>query len=106
MSALDEILSLTERVEVSLDDGDWIAAAELNAQRQELLTGFFANRAPKDIDPETREVLRDILARNEAAAARVRIERELVATKQRRIHHSTAAVRAYEQAAAPAGRQV
>ena len=50
-------------------------------------------------------MLRDILARNESAAARVRMERELVATKQRRIHRSAAAVRAYEQAAAPAGRQ-
>lgn len=104
MSALDEILNLTDRVEASLDGGDWIEAAALNAQRQELLTRLFAGRAPQDIDPETRDVLRDILARNESAAARVRIERELVASKQSRIHHSAAAVRAYEQAAAPAGR--
>lgn len=104
MSALDEILTLTDQVEASLDEGDWIAAAELNAQRQELLTGLFAGQAPQDIDPETREVLRDILARNETAAARVRLERELVATKQSRIHRSAAAVRAYEQASVPAGR--
>ena len=101
---LDEILTLTDQVEVSLDEGDWIAAAELNSQRQALLTGLFANRAPEDMDAETRDVLRDILARNETAAARVRMERELVSTRQRRIHRSAAAVRAYEQAAAHAGR--
>ena len=100
MAALDDILALTDRVETCLDEGDWIAAAELNAQRQELLAGLFAGRNPQDIDPETRDVLRDILARNEAAAARVRMERELVATKQQRIHRSAAALRAYEQAAA------
>lgn len=100
MSTLDDILALTDQVEASLDGGDWIAAAELNEQRQALLTDLFSRCAPQDIDPETREVLREILARNESAAAKVRMERELVALKQRRIHQSAAAVRAYEEAAA------
>ena len=41
MAALDDILKLTDRVEACLDDGDWAAAAELNAERQTLLTGLF-----------------------------------------------------------------
>lgn len=105
MTSLDDILDLTDRVEASLDDGDWIAAAQLNAERQELLTALFADRAPGDMDQETRDILRDILARNETAAAKVRLEQELVATKQQRVHHSAAAVLAYEQAAATAGAQ-
>ena len=103
MPVLDQILSLTARVEDCLDEGDWAAAAELNTERQVLLTDLFANREPGDMDDSTREVLKDILARNEAAAARVRMEKELVATKQRRIHTSTAAVDAYRQAAVDAG---
>jgi len=102
MSGLDQILALTEQVEACLDSGDWAKAAEHNARRQTLLSRLFAGREPGDIAPETREVLRDILARNEAAAARVRMEKELIATRQQRVHRSAAAVEAYEQAAVDA----
>lgn len=102
MGGLDEILDLTEQVEACLEAGDWSGAAEFNERRQQLLSAMFAERRPGEIDAETREVLRDILARNETAAARVRLEQELVATTQRRIHRSAAAVDAYRRAAVDA----
>jgi len=104
MSILDEIIALTGEVEAQIEQGDWLAAGELNQRRQQLLTNLLAGRAPGQLDPDTQEVLRDVLARNQATVVRLRSEQQQLAGVSQRMNDGVSAVRAYNlNAGADAG---
>ena len=97
MQALDKILALTDSVEACLDEGDWLAAAELNQRRQVLLVEVLAQRDSSHLEPGTRDALREVLARNQASVARLQAQRQELAGVQQRLKNGRAAVRAYRR---------
>lgn len=103
MSMLDEILDLTAAVEARIDDGDWLAAGQLNQRRQQLLTDLLARQAAGQLDADTREVLLDVLARNQASVARLRTEQHQLAGVSQRLRDGAQAVRAYRANTALSG---
>lgn len=97
VTEIDQILTLTDEVERCLDDGDWLSASKLNAQRQALLTEFFAGQPIDNLDAGTRNALSEILNRNQAAVKRVQTERRELAGVSRRLSGSANAVSAYQR---------
>jgi hypothetical protein len=98
MTVLDQILELTAAVENCVDEGDWLAADELNQRRQQLLRGLLQDRDAAQLDDATRQALREVLARNEASVVKLTAQRgELTGTRQR-IKRGVAAVTMYQQA--------
>ncbi|RMF95828.1 MAG: hypothetical protein D6727_09825 [Gammaproteobacteria bacterium] len=102
MSLLDEILALTDTVEACIEQGDWLAAGEANAQRQALLHSLCSDGGDS-LDERTRVVLREVLDRNRAAEARLLRDRGRIGADASRIGRNRGALRAYRAAAADGG---
>jgi hypothetical protein len=98
MQMLDEILELTASVESAIEEGDWLAAGDFDRRRQELLRTLLGGRNAAELDSDTRDALKQVLARNQASVARLAGERgELIGTRQR-LRRGAVAVRAYSDA--------
>jgi len=95
---LDEILELTAAVEAAIDGGDWLAAGDFNRRRQELLQALLGERGTAELDAGTREVLTEVLARNNASVARLSEQRGDLAGSQQQLRRGVIAVRAYQDA--------
>ena len=93
MSVLDKILELTDAVESCIDNGDWLGAGKVNAQRQQLLIELCGDG--RELDPVTRAALRDVLERNQAAEAKLRGGRGEIARSASRLNQGQQALDAY-----------
>lgn len=94
-STIDSIIALTERVEASVDSGDWAEAAALDVQRVELIGRYLNEVADGPGRAAAAHMLRELLARNELAMRKVQVMRELIAEKSGELRASERAVKAY-----------
>jgi translation initiation factor 2B subunit (eIF-2B alpha/beta/delta family) len=67
---LERALQLSRELEGRVDAGDWPAAAALESERRELLQRFFATRPPAAELPRTIELLKQLIAANDALVGR------------------------------------
>ena len=95
MNKLDRILELTDQVEAEVDQGDWLQASRLDAERLRLLSGLLANNGVSKLGEQARQLLRDVLARNQRAVHAVETQRYELASASRRLAEATKAVRKY-----------
>jgi hypothetical protein len=97
---LDRILALTTAIEDRVADGDWSGAAALDVERQALLVRVCT--APGlVVDSGTRELLEQLLARNNATIARVRSARQELDQEVRRFAAAPVAMASYGRNGAP-----
>lgn len=101
MQALDHILALTEQVEHHVERGEWSEAGALDAERCRLLAELFA-------DPESaadlaayREVLQQLLVRNQQTIQRVNAHKQQLTQESSRWRRASGAVRAYRRNTGP-----
>ena len=95
MNKLDRILELTDRVEAEVDQGDWLQASRLDAERLRLLSGLLANNGVSKLGDQARQLLSDVLARNQHALHAVETQRHELASASRRLAEASKAVRKY-----------
>jgi hypothetical protein len=103
MTALDQILALTDAIEDRVNAGDWAGATGLDAERRHLLHDLFAADPQAARDSRTRAVLEQLRARNDAAVGSLTAARQALAAAARQLTSAPGAVRAYERNTAPAG---
>ena len=99
-STIDRIISLTERVEDCVDNGDWAEAAALDVQRVEVIARYLNEVGDGPGRAAAAHMLRELLARNELAMRKVQVMRELIAEKSSELRASEKAVKAYVAQAA------
>ncbi|QOJ30999.1 MAG: flagellar protein FliT [Gammaproteobacteria bacterium] len=97
MHGLDQILLLTEAVEQHVERGEWAEAGALDDERRRLLAGLCGDGAPASGLPACRELLRELLSRNDQTIQRVQAERQRLQADAAR---SGKAMRAYDRNAA------
>lgn len=105
MNRLDRILELTGQVEAEVERGDWLQASRLDAERHRLLSELLANNGVRKLGDQARQLLRDVLARNQRTVHAVETQRYELASASRRLAEAVKAVRRYrtiEDDAAPA----
>lgn len=103
MTALDEIMALTDAIEERVNAGDWAGATGLDAERRQLLGGLFEADPLAARDSGVRAVLEQLRARNEAAVASLSVARQALTAAARQLQAAPVAVRAYERNTGPAG---
>lgn len=97
MNAMDRILELTTEVEQQIGRGDWLAAAETDAERRSLLVTLLERQDPGRLAPHEQQSLREVLQRtNDAAAGIGAMKRELLATSDQ-LRTAPRALRSYRQ---------
>ena len=64
-SGLERALELSRELKGRVEVQDWQAAAALEAERRELLEGFFASPPPAEELPETVRLLRELIEAND-----------------------------------------
>lgn len=95
MDSLDRILELTERVETEVDRGDWLQASQLDAERHRLLSELLANNGVSKLGDQARQLLRDVLARNQRTVHAIETQRYELASASKRLADASKAVRRY-----------
>ncbi len=98
-ASIAQILELTDAVEQAIDEGDWLHAGQLNADRHALLRNLFADGAPH-LGVEEKAALRDVLNRNDAVVGKLGADRDRVAAAASRMRQGNRAVNSYRQNAA------
>ena len=95
MTKLDRIQELTDQVEAQVDRGDWLQASQLDAERHRLLSELLANNGVSKLGDHARQLLRDVLARNQRTVHAVETQRYELASASRRLAEASSAVRRY-----------
>jgi len=103
MTALDQIMALTDAIEARVNAGDWAGATDLDAERRQLLCGLFEADPLAARDSRVRPVLEQLQARNQAAVTSLSAARQALAAAARQLQAAPGAVRAYERNTLPAG---
>jgi hypothetical protein len=101
MRGLDRIMALTESVERHVERGEWAEAGTLDAERCRLLAELFADPTSARDLAAYRDVLRELLARNQRTIERVAGRRRELAAESAEARRATGAVHAYRRAAGP-----
>ena len=78
MTAINELLELTRRVQALAESGDWAGAAELERQRRPLVERFLAERPQADALREAAPVIRQVVEMDRALVARVTEQRRAI----------------------------
>ena len=95
MKTLDRILELTDQVEAEVENGDWLQASRLDRERQELLSQLLANNGVRKLGDQARQLLRDVLARNQHTVHAVETQRYELGAASRRLAEASQAVHRY-----------
>lgn len=95
MKSLDRILELTDQVEAEVENGDWLQAGRLDAERQKLLSELLANNGVSKLGDHARQLLRDVLARNQRTVHAVETQRYELGAASRRLAEASRAVNRY-----------
>ena len=103
MTDVDRILELTDRVEAEVENGDWLQASRLDAERQELLSELLANDGVRKLGDHARQLLRDVLARNQRTVHNVETQRYELGAASRRLADASQAVHRYRIVEGDAG---
>jgi hypothetical protein len=96
VTTLDHILELTAAIEARVGDGDWAGATGLDLERRRLLAEMFRVDPGSVPDAGAREVLQQLVARNEQTIARIHERRRTLMQEARQLGEGPTAVRAYE----------
>lgn len=97
MPVLDEILALTETVEQHVERGEWAEAGALDAERCRLLAELIADPGSSADVAACREVLQNLLFRNQQTIQRVQQQQQQLARASATHDRATGAVRAYRR---------
>jgi hypothetical protein len=97
MQALDRILALTETVEQHVERGEWAEAGALDAERCRLLAELFADPGCAADLAAYREVLQQLLLRNQQTIQRVQAQQQQLAQESSQFERASGAVRAYRR---------
>lgn len=102
MQLLDEIIELTADIEQRVLAADWAGAASVDRRRRMLLARLFDGEERGVPGAGEREVLEQLLARNDQVIGQVSGTREALQTALRQLNDAPAAMRAYERNSLPA----
>lgn len=97
MNRLDDILALTAAIEQHVLDADWTAAAEVDTRRRALLLALFDEQPGAAHDSAAREVLQQLMARNNQLMAQVGEQRHTTDQTLRQLNAAPTAMRAYDR---------
>lgn len=101
MTRLDKILELTAAIEARVADGDWAGATSLDMERRQCLTELFTAEPAAVLDGSAREILQQLLARNDQTIARIQQTRRTLTVAAAQLHEVPAALLAYERNSVP-----
>jgi hypothetical protein len=101
MHELDLILALTEQVEHHVERGEWAEAGALDADRCRLLADLFASPDSAADLAGYREVLEQLLLRNQHTIERVTARREQLTRESASWPDASRAVSAYRRNTGP-----
>jgi hypothetical protein len=95
LPGLDSIIDLTRQVAELAEQGHWVRAAELNAERQSRLDVFCATLTPGDTPDETLDILGRILELNDTLIGSVQRRQQLLLQEASAMRTGRRAVAAY-----------
>ncbi|GMW06299.1 MAG: hypothetical protein AMXMBFR8_10960 [Nevskiales bacterium] len=101
MQALDQIVALTESVERHVERGEWAEAGALDAERCRRLADLFADPASAEDLAAYRDILQELLLRNQQTIQRVCAQREELGRASTMLARADGAVRAYRRNTGP-----
>lgn len=101
MQGLDHIMALTEQVEHHVERGEWAEAGALDAERCRLLADLFADPDSAADLAAYREVLQQLLVRNQQTIQRVNAQKQQLSRETSRWRQASGAARAYSRNAGP-----